>query len=398
MRAPAYSWSIRLLASYLFAVSALFCASESSANESDAKSSSIAIALSPHVESVRNLGDQFLDNSVNVTGADGATSLELSDAASLWVFGDTVEGPFETIRGLDLTHLRSNTAAIVPRQPAAQGIGEFHFLATADGKRPRQLIPYEADESPSLHRIWGVHGLQHGQNVFLFYHRISLLPDVDVFANFRLDGMGVARSNVDELQFARLMAPDGTREFWKGDQPTFGVFVDRRDDTVYLWGSLLTGMFLARVSPDRIDDLDAYEYLIEAPTKDDPHRPCRWGKKFHPTAVLFDGVPNEMSAAYNSFLKCYVAFHSWGRDHALVLRTAPEVWGPWSEPQLVYEPPRLGDDDLIYAAKEHPELARADGRIVYLTYINSTTYVPQLVEVSLRREVPTVHSAEDSTP
>ena len=54
------------------------------------------------VASVRNLGNQFLSNSVGVTGADGATSLVLPTGESLWVFGDTVEGPFETIRGLDL--------------------------------------------------------------------------------------------------------------------------------------------------------------------------------------------------------------------------------------------------------------------------------------------------------
>ena len=47
-------------------------------------------------------------------------------------------------------------------------------------------------------------------------------------------------------------------------------------------------------------------------------------------------------------------------------------------------PERIGDDDLIYAAKEHPELARDDGRVVYLTFVNSATYIPQFVEVTLK--------------
>ena len=52
------------------------------------------------VASVRYLGNQFLKNKVDVTGADGATSFVLPSKESLWMFGDTVEGPFKTIRGL----------------------------------------------------------------------------------------------------------------------------------------------------------------------------------------------------------------------------------------------------------------------------------------------------------
>ena len=39
---------------------------------------------------------------------------------------------------------------------------------------------------------------------------------------------------------------------------------------------------------------------------------------------------------------------------------------------------------MIYAAKEHPELAADGGRRLYVTYVNSATYVPQLLEVTLR--------------
>src|SRR4051794_8436796 len=60
------------------------------------------------VKSVRSLGNQFLENDVGVTGADGATSTVMPSGHALWLFGDTVEGAFKTIRGLDLTKLRSN--------------------------------------------------------------------------------------------------------------------------------------------------------------------------------------------------------------------------------------------------------------------------------------------------
>jgi Domain of unknown function (DUF4185) len=337
-----------------------------------------------HVASVRYLGKQFLDNSVNVTGADGATSLVLPSGEALWLFGDTVEGPFETIHGLDLTLLRSNTAASVPPQNASHGIRTFRFIAQADGKRPRQLVPFAPDEDPAVHRVWAVHGTCVGRHVYLFYHRITLLKGVDVFVNFQLDGMGIARADVDELRFTRLEAPDGTREFWKSHEPGFGVFVDRDPDYVYLWGSLMTGMYLARTRPENIDDLSQYEYLAAAPSIESPDVEPRWSKQFDPAGKLFDAVPNEMSAAYNPYLKKHVAFHSHLRENKIRMRTAPRITGPWNAGEIVYRPKRIKETDLIYAAKEHPELTRDGGRVMYVTFVNSSTYVPELIEFTLK--------------
>src|SRR3954447_6754422 len=201
------------------------------------------------VASVRHLGNQFLENKVGVTGADGATSTVLPSGDSLWVFGDTVEGPFKSIRGLDLTGLRSNTGAVVPKQEASHGIKNFRFLSDEDAKRPRQVVPFVPGEDPAKNRIWAIHGVSAASHVYLFYHHITLLKGVDVFLNFQLDGMGIARADARDLRFKRLVAPDGTRLFWKGAEPTFGVFVTAADDYIYLWGSLVTGMHLARVSP-----------------------------------------------------------------------------------------------------------------------------------------------------
>jgi hypothetical protein len=336
------------------------------------------------IASVRNLGCQFQQNSVGVTGHDGATSIVLPTGDAIWLFGDTIEGSFETIRGLALADKLSNTGAIVPRQDVSAGIKSFRFLTEPSGRMPRQIVPFAADEDPATQRIWPIHGDCVGDQIYVFYHRISLIPGVDVFDNFHLDGMGIARAKIGEWQFERLKAPDGTREFWKGDQPTFGVFVEQRDEYLYVWGSLMTGMFLARTRPDAIADLASYEYLVAAPTLSDPDVKPRWSKTFKPTASLFDSVPNEMSASHNRHLGCYVAIHSLLRENKIVLRMAPQITGPWSEPEIVFRPEKIKDSDLIYAAKEHPELAREEGRIIYVTFVNSTTYVPQLIELTFK--------------
>jgi hypothetical protein len=336
------------------------------------------------VSSVRLLGKQFLDNRVGVTGLDGATSIVLPSGDALWLFGDTVEGPFKSIRDLDLSNLCSNTGAVVPRQDTSHGIKKYGFLAQADGKRPRQPLPFVSGEDRAVQRVWPIHGVCVGKQIFVFYHRITLLKGVDVFVNFQLDGMGIARAQTGDFNFERLVAPDGTREFWKGKEPTFGVFVEKEDDYVYLWGSLATGMHLARTRLALIANLASYEYLVDAPTPNKPDMALRWAAKFAPTAPLFDSVPNEMSAAYNPYLRKHVAFHSLHRENKIVMRTAPRITGPWSEPQVVYRPEKITDQDLIYAAKEHPELARKDGRVLYVTFVNSANYVPQMIEVTLK--------------
>ena len=341
-------------------------------------------AKQPICQSVRDLGLQFLDNPLRITGQDGATSTRLPSGDAFWLFGDTIEGPFDTIRNHDLTDVVSNTAAIVPAQNVAQGIKQFEHLKTADGKRPRQVIEFAQEESKARHRLWPIHSVCVNDQIYAFYHKITMDSEVDVFETFELNGMGIARARIGEYRFERLIGPDGSREFWKGDQPGFGVFVEQLPDGyLYLWGCYWTGMFLARTRPERIEDLGSYEYLVTAPTLARPERPVAWSSVFEPSAVLFEGVPNELSVSYNPYLKCHIAIHVFHRENKLAIRTAPNIVGPWSEAEVFYRPKMLRPDDLFTAGKEHPELRREDGRVLYVTYVNSSVYVPHLLEVTL---------------
>ena len=336
-------------------------------------------------QSVRELGPQFLDNPQRITGQDGATSCRLPKGDGFWMFGDTIEGPFKSIRNLDLTDVLSNTAAIVPQQDCTDGIDRFRYLTTPEGKRARQVIEFDATEDPARHRLWPIHSVCVGDSIYAFYHKITMDSERDVFDTFELNGMGIARAKIGEYQFERLVAPDGSKEFWKGDQPAFGVFTEiLPDGFLYVWGCYWTGMFLARTRPETIEDLDSYEYLVTAPNRANPRVAPEWSKTYANGAVLFDNVPNELSVSYNPHLKQHVAIHVWNRENRLVLRTAPEVFGPWSEPELLFAPKKIADDDLFTAGKEHPELRKENGRVLYVTYVNSSTYIPNLLEVRLR--------------
>ena len=342
-------------------------------------------ALTSHwVHSVRDLGVQFMDNPVSITGQDAATSVVLPDGNAFWIFGDTIEGPFESIRHYNLTKVLSNTAAIVPRQAVAEGIKRFQYLKSDNANRARQFVEFGPNEDPARHRLWAIHGVCVGEFLYVYYHKITMIPGKDVFEDFQANGMGIARARIGDYRFERLSAPDGSWMWWQGDQPGFGVFIETNSDGfIYLWGSFWTGMFLSRVRPEQIEDLGSYEYLVKAPTLAEPNVQPTWSKTYDPSAVLFDSVPNEMSAAYNRYLNKYVAVHMLNRDNRVVMRTAPRITGPWSEPELFFRPPRTSVEDLFNAAKEHPELQRQGGKVMYVTYINSAEYAPHLIEVTL---------------
>lgn len=169
---------------------------------------------------------QIRDNPLHITGQDGATSSQLPNGDAFWMFGDTIEGPFETIRNHDLTDVLSNTASIVPVQDVSKGIQQFEFLKSSNGKRPRQVIDFNTNEDKATHRLWPIHSVCVDDIIYAFYHKITMDPDVDVFESFELNGMGIARARIGEYRFERLKAPDGTKEFWKGDHPSFGVFTE----------------------------------------------------------------------------------------------------------------------------------------------------------------------------
>ncbi len=349
------------------------------------------------IAKVREVGPAFVNN-VHVTGQDGATSIVLDNHRALWVFGDTVTEPFESIRTVDLSHIISSCGMVVPRQPVGAGITRFEYLRDELGK-VRPLLEYTADENPARVRLWPIHGVRVGGKVYLFYHKIELDPHVDVFENFRLLGMGVARADVDRWRFERIESTNGSTLFWKHDQPTYGVWVQELPDGyVYLWGSLMTGMFLSRCRASDIEHPDRYEYLdrraqvahnateehdIHATPPESADEP-RWSKSFDPTAVLFDNVPNEMSCHYSPHLKKFIAIHMWNREPRVVMRTASRITGPWSDPITIYEPAKLSDDTYYYAAKSHPELSDASGQTFYVTFVDSARYSPRLLEIQLK--------------
>lgn len=353
------------------------------------------------VARARDLGPQFVRNPHRMVGQDGAYSIPLADETALWFFGDTLMGrrtPGESLwfpggkplppgdmsghHGID--KLQNNTGLILRDRTGRHGLNDFRYIVGEDGL-PRQLVPHEPGEHPDEVRVWCLHGIELGQRLYLYYLTVRMLAEGPMPVNFELIGAGLSVGDRDTMQFRRV-SHGGETIWWPYPQPQFGTTVlrGREDGYLYIYGVTrgndgVQYCHVCRVPEERIEDLSSYMY----------YNGSEWIADRAGSKPVMTGMPNEMSVSWNAHLGCYLAVHSLDLSGQIVGRTSANPWGPWSEPTVLWrcEAPKIGYaipyPPLIYAGKEHPELAEQGGRILYLTYIEFEEYFPHLVEVEL---------------
>jgi hypothetical protein len=338
-------------------------------------------------------------------GQDGAFSVPLGDQ-TLWFFGDTLVGkrrPRESLwfpggepvgprdmsgRG-GVERMINNCGLLVPGGEGPRVLRDYQYICDASG-RIATLLQLEGDEHPDRDRIWCQHGVRIGERLFLSFIKVRMLdhatPPLPI--GFEIVGSGLAVGSTRDWSFRRVKRRgDGDSILWGADQPHFGgAFVfDPAGGRMLVYGTVQRDgqyhVYLARVAPDELDDVEAYEYLAsDAP---------KWSRAIADAAPIFGQMPSEFSVSYNAYLNAYLAVHSLELSGKVVARVAPRPWGPWGDPVTLWTvraPPRdyaVPYPTLIYAGKEHPELATDGGRKLYLTYVEFEEYFPHLVEVTL---------------
>jgi|GEM_PF-359669 len=384
----------------------------------------------------RDLGPQFVNNSHRMVGQDGAFSFPLPDGSSFWFFGDTLIGarpkgcsPWmidgKMVDHRDMTgqgpyeQMINNTGLILPAQSAQGGLRDFKYITTAPGQL-KNLIPLEGEEHPDWDRMWCQGGIAIDGKIVLSFIQVKMIEKnaTPLPIGFEIVGSGLAVSpppctqgggrgegsspTVDcailqknppaqpppgvpgGAEFRRVIHKSAHILF-AADEPHFGVAFLALGDTVYIYGTVNQPgghrAFVARTAPSQITDVSTYEYFAGVE---------RWSRALSDAAPLFGNMPSEMSVSYNEFLGAYLAVHSLDLSGKIVGRTAPNPWGPWSEPVTLWqiEPAPLAYElpypfRLTYAGKEHPQLSPDGGKTIYLTYIEFEEYFPHLVEVEL---------------
>lgn len=238
------------------------------------------------------------------------------------VFGDTY--------GRAREDWRSNTMAKISaiESPAA-GLEFESFVGAAEGR---------ATELLSSHKVYWVertviptNGISVDGRMILHYMSVRrwVAP-----GRWRINHAGMAYSDDDGITWNR------TGEMW-GESTNFAqvAFVRQPDDTdhIYLFG-IPAGRFgsvkLARVPESDILDIRSYRYWDGS----------EWTAAQSNAGVVVPGPVGELSVAWNEYLGEWLMMYLNVRHQAIVVRTAPELTGPWS------------DERLIATGRDHPQL------------------------------------------
>jgi len=364
------------------------------------------------VNDAEDLGLLFVNNPHRMIGQDGAFSIPMPNQ-TLWFFGDTLIGervpgeslwfpggqplPPESMSGKGtIQYMFCNTGLLVPDNGIKVVLNDYRYILDESGKL-KTLIPLLQDEDQDKDRIWCQHGVFIDGKLYLSFIKVRMLPhgfltgsDDDsklLPVNFEIIGSGLVAGDPQTWIFKRLLKADDYI-WWPKNAPHFGssILSVPDDDQLYFYGVLTDSSgvqrcYIARVEMNDIEDYTKYEYLSSTNPE--------WSKDIQDAVSIFSDAPSEVSVSYNPYLKRYLAVHSFMTSAKIVGRTALNPWGPWSEPvELctvnVDDSVKIPYSRLIYAGKEHPELAEDNGKTIYITYIEFEEYYPHLIRVTFK--------------
>jgi hypothetical protein len=332
--------------------------------------------------------DRLFQRTNGWIGADGDFTVALTNGLTLWLFSDTFVGEVRDGRRINAKMIHNSAAWQQGIDPASAQV-EWFYPQSATGE-PASLI------SPADGRgyYWLFDGLMADGKLFLFLAQIEPTDAQGAFG-FRQIGIWlgeVANPLAPPTQWHVEQRKIPFAQFGAGENYSFGSAGLVTNGWVYLYGTRekkgggqTKMMILARAPEAEPADFSAWEFRARD----------GWTTNAADMAELCGGMATEYSVSWLPALRQYALVCTEnGLSEKILLRTAPEPWGPWSAAAVVYRCPEMKWDKQVfcYAAKAHPMLmAKPDELIV--TYAansfefsrlmnNAQLYWPRFVRVT----------------
>ncbi|MFO0612957.1 MAG: DUF4185 domain-containing protein [Polyangiaceae bacterium] len=320
---------------------------------------------------VEDLG--VVPQSSAIQGRDGGCS-GLAFGHSVWTFGDTVLN----MQDAEGTNWHHNSFSITDDLDGRDGVGGFTEPTDAKGA-PLYFISPTVDEAKfnADHRgeecavapcgarfaVWpGPPIWDEARNRALVFYGLIYAEPGDF--NFRGVGQSVAVWDDFAAGPQRPEVASGaahpTMLFAEGE-PGWGAGAAIDGDDVYAFECGARGgsaCSLAKVPADSVLDRAAWRYFDGD----------AWISDMDERATLFDGAPS-MGVAFNKHLGAWTVIYAEPLSNDVVLRTAPELSGPWSDAALLFVANK--PDGSAYDANVHRELEEDGGRVMYVTFSRS---------------------------
>ena len=309
-------------------------------------------------------------------GADAAYSIPLPDGRSVWIFGDTLYGDKRVVVGNDPRMVRNSIGI----SRCTGGKWDLDYTIRK-GKEGGFLDFFKARKKDTWY--WALDGFYYDNKLWVTLLCIRAVP-VTTSAALGFETCGtdlakVSRLDRDPQQWTIETLPfveDGVKAY-----PSATTVVDGKFAYLFaLYETIERPLLVTRIPLSGLNEPKKYvEYLAKDGT---------WKPGFDPKnakAVMAHGN-TEMTIRYHSEIRKWLAVMNDPKffTDKIILRTSPELTGPWTEGAVIYRVPEMqkdiagyDPDTFCYAGKEHPEFRGKDS--ILFTYACNTKSVPKLV-------------------
>lgn len=254
----------------------------------------------------------------SVCGTDLGLMWDAGNGTVLTMFGDTYSLPNQQPGGSDW---RCNTIGATRDSDLRDGL-TITWMATDRDKHARQVIP--RDSRVTEETVIPTSGVSVGPRNYVTYMSVKAWGDPGKWAT---NYAGIAYS--DDFG-ATWTKPDNVRWFntAAGDQNWQMCAMVHSGEYVYLFGTP-NGRYgsakLARVPETKVLDLAQHEQWDGQGWVKDPAQ----------AATVIPGPLGELSVMWHEPTQQWLAGYSDDANHKISACTAPELTGPWSEPEHV---------------------------------------------------------------
>ncbi len=269
------------------------------------------------------------DEEYGVHGTDLGSSFLYNDQLYI-VFGDTF-GP----GGLGGSDWRSNVLAISSDDDPSDGITFDRFIEDRPGHAGELLDSKKIDFEEIT--VIPTYGVAVGDRLFLHYMSVE---HWGAAGHWDLGLAGWAYS--DDAGETWTKDPEAV---FPGDTNWGQVAIEEHEVHLYLFGipgGRYGDLKLARVVPEQLLDIGSYEYWDGA----------AWVATPDAATVLVEGPIGELSVRWNSHYGRWLMMYLIDDQGLIVVRTAPELTGPWDEPRVAV---RSSEYPVLYAPYMFPK-------------------------------------------
>ena len=303
--------------------------------------------------------NRLYDRTNGWVGADANYSVPFSSNRTLLFFGDTWIG--NIVNSLRTNVVMINNSAGVLHHDATRRI-DFFWRTNAGGKATGIFLPEDGRGF-----MWPFGGVcvSNTLHIVLFQMETTKAGGAFGFRNVAVWLASVTNAQDSPVQWSITQQRLPFTELDDARKIFFGAAMLRHGEHVYVYGTeeqfkeknFGRRMVLARADVAVVSDFSRWEFFAEG----------AWRKDFKKVMPLATAVPTESSVTFMPALNRFVFVGNGDfLSPRILARTAPDPWGPWSEPVTLYECPdvKLSKEVFCYAGKAHPSLSSNDELVI----------------------------------